>query len=290
MTRSNFANDNLNIEDYDIEVYQRIQDKLQGHDKVEMLEIEKRFLNGVVRKYRPKKVLEIGVSKGGSSAIILNAIQDIEGAKLYSVDIQDECYRIPGKKTGFLIDESFPQFKKKWELRTNEVSWNCIERIGKDIDLCFIDTVHMTPGEMLDIIAVLPFLRENAVIVLHDICLHLRPQAFYKHIYSNNQIFACLRGKKMLPQTIGTGVDMGEDIFFNIGAVELDSNQENYYFDYFFALSFHWEYMHDKSQIEIFKNFLHKHYDKKYVKMFEVALRRNEAFNPDVPPWTKVIV
>ena len=95
------TDENIKIEDYDIDVYRRIEDKIQGHDKVEMLEIEKKFLNGIIRKYKPKKLLEIGVSKGGSSAIILNAIHDIEGSKLYSIDIQDECYRIPGKKTGF---------------------------------------------------------------------------------------------------------------------------------------------------------------------------------------------
>ena len=32
------------------------------------------FLNGVVRKFRPKKIVEIGVKYGGASCIILNAI------------------------------------------------------------------------------------------------------------------------------------------------------------------------------------------------------------------------
>ncbi len=284
------TDENIKIEDYDIDVYRRIEDKIQGHDKVEMLEIEKKFLNGIIRKYKPKKLLEIGVSKGGSSAIILNAINDIEGSKLYSIDIQDECYRIPGKKTGFLIEESFPELKSKWEFHTNEISANCTEKVGKDIDFCFIDTVHMMPGEMLDILAILPFLKENAVIVLHDICLHLRSKAIYKHIYSNNQIFACLKGKKMLPTSVGTGEDMGGDVFFNIGAVELDSHQEDYYFDYFFALSFHWEYMPDESQIKIFRSFIEKYYDKKYINMFDVALKKNRTFNPAVPPWTRVDV
>ena len=46
------------------------------------------FLNGIVRKFRPKKIVEIGVAKGGGSSIILNAIQD-EGAHLYSIDLSN---------------------------------------------------------------------------------------------------------------------------------------------------------------------------------------------------------
>ena len=79
----------------------KIKDKVDGFDRTEMSEIDQKFLNGVIRKYKPKKILEIGVSKGGSSAIILNAIQDIEGAKLYSVDVNERCYRIPTKKPDF---------------------------------------------------------------------------------------------------------------------------------------------------------------------------------------------
>jgi predicted O-methyltransferase YrrM len=275
------------IEDYDLHVYKKIESKVQGFDRVEMLDIEKKFLNGVIRKYKPKKILEIGVSKGGSSAIILNAIEDMEDAKLYSVDISENCYRIPSKKVGFLVEEDFRHLQNKWELHTGGICANFIEKIGKDIDLCFIDTVHVTPGEMLDILVVLPFLKENAVIVLHDIGLHF-PNARYKGNYycdkhSNNQIFAYLKGKKFMPETKETGNDMFKDIFFNIGAVELDSNQKDSYFDYFFPLSFHWEYMPDITQLEVTKGLLKKHYEDKYIKMFEAAIEANRLLKMPVP-------
>ena len=48
---------------------------------------QKEFLNGVVRKFKPKKVLEIGVAEGGSSIIILNAIKDIKHSHLFSIDL-----------------------------------------------------------------------------------------------------------------------------------------------------------------------------------------------------------
>ena len=39
-----------------------------------MWDNQKEFLNGVIRKFKPKKVIELGVANGGSSIIILNAI------------------------------------------------------------------------------------------------------------------------------------------------------------------------------------------------------------------------
>lgn len=55
-------------------------------EKSEMSEHERRFLNGIIRELKPEKILEVGVSAGRSSVIILNAIKDIEDAKLYSID------------------------------------------------------------------------------------------------------------------------------------------------------------------------------------------------------------
>jgi len=47
----------------------------------------------------------------------------------------------------------------KWTLYTGWITSQNIEIIGEDIDLVFIDTVHFTPGEMLEWIMVLPFLK-----------------------------------------------------------------------------------------------------------------------------------
>ena len=41
-------------------------------------EIDRKFLNGLVRKFKPKKLLELGVARGGSSIVLLNAIKDAQ--------------------------------------------------------------------------------------------------------------------------------------------------------------------------------------------------------------------
>lgn len=94
--------------------------------------------------------MEIGVSRGGSASLILNAIKDIEGAKLYSIDKSVHCYREQNKNSGYLVKEKFPEFMDKWTLFLGGLTAEYIETIGNGIDLVFIDTVHLTPGEMLD--------------------------------------------------------------------------------------------------------------------------------------------
>ena len=47
------------------------------------------FINGLIRYFKPKKILELGVFFGGSSIIILNAIKDIEDSHLFSIDINN---------------------------------------------------------------------------------------------------------------------------------------------------------------------------------------------------------
>ena len=74
-----------NIENFEQERFFEIENKLKGF--IEMTTDEQRFINGMVRKVKPKKIVEIGVAYGGTSAIILNAIKDIKGSKLYSIDI-----------------------------------------------------------------------------------------------------------------------------------------------------------------------------------------------------------
>ena len=141
----------------------------------EMTYKERCFLNGIIRQVKPKKILELGVSAGASSAVMLNAIKDDSEAKLYSIDYNTQWYRNHAKPTGHLINEKFSHLKKKWKLYTGATAARFMDEIGGDVDLCLIDTVHANPGEFLDWLIVLPYLKPNAVLVLHDTCFHAVP-------------------------------------------------------------------------------------------------------------------
>ncbi len=77
---------------------------------------QREFLNGIVRKFRPKKLLEIGVAYGGSSIIILNAIKDIKDAHLYSIDINGR------RSVGQCVYKHFPELANKWTLYKGNVA------------------------------------------------------------------------------------------------------------------------------------------------------------------------
>ena len=129
---------NQRAEDYEQEYINKIKNKLDGSL---LSTLDMKFINGMIRKYKPKKILEVGVASGGSSAIIFNAIQNIENSHLYSIDKLINDYNRRNKEIGWIVKDNFSNLMKKWTLYTEGITSNFIEKIGGDIDLVFIDTV-----------------------------------------------------------------------------------------------------------------------------------------------------
>ena len=65
--------DNFEYHNYEREL---ITDKIKKYAGYEQKDNEPYFLNGIIRIFKPKKCLEIGVARGGSSIVILNALKD----------------------------------------------------------------------------------------------------------------------------------------------------------------------------------------------------------------------
>ena len=233
---------------------------------------QREFLNGLIRKFKPKKILEIGVSSGGSSIIILNAIKDIKNAHLYSLDLSDS------KIIGHCIKKYFPSFLNKWSLYKGNIVAGFIEKIGRNIDMAFIDSAHFEPGEILDFLMVLPFLREGAIICFHDIGNQIT-KAGYKNSrkeWAPYLIYNILRGKKYLPS--------GNNILtHDIGAIKLENNQNKYIHDYFRALGGQWQYFPKENHIKLIKEFFNKYYDNDCLIMFEETVSFNRKFVKNNP-------
>ena len=259
-----------NIETFDLNILKPIESKL--FDFIELTTNEQRFFNGILRKVKPKKIVEIGVSSGGSSALILNAIKDIEGAKLYSIDKSKKSYKDKNKDQGFFAKENFPELMDKWDLNIGGITSEFIEKIGGDIDLVFIDTMHITPGEMLDWLQVLPFLKEGAFVVFHDAFFMYWDEKVLKSKLncSNNQLLTYIRGELILPS-------YGNSTFFrNICALKLSKDQKKYYKQYFLALGTQWEYMPEENHLKIMREFFMKYYGEKYVEIYDDAVKKNK--------------
>ena len=78
-----------------------------------MIPDERKFINGIIRKYQPKKLVEIGVAQGSSSDLILNAIKDIPNSKLFSIEKSNVWYQDNSKKFGSFVKEKFQDLMDK---------------------------------------------------------------------------------------------------------------------------------------------------------------------------------
>ena len=149
-----------------------INQKIQKYAGYELIDKEPYFLNGIIRKFKPKKCLEIGVSRGGSSIIILNALKDINSSFLISLDINDNVYNNQTLKTGFAVKKYFPELAyNKWKLYTGRQPHIFFFLLKMKFDFLFLDTVHLAPGEIINFLEVLPFLEDNAIIILYYMTL-----------------------------------------------------------------------------------------------------------------------
>ena len=70
-----FEIDNIPPEKYERNVLDEVKNKIDGKSIIPINQLY--FINGLIRKYKPKKIIEIGVCSGGTSAVILNAIRYI---------------------------------------------------------------------------------------------------------------------------------------------------------------------------------------------------------------------
>ncbi|MDR1235822.1 MAG: class I SAM-dependent methyltransferase [Holosporaceae bacterium] len=249
-------------------------DKLLNDQRLEVLmsKTELEFLISLIKKYKPKKILEIGVFKGGSSAVILNSIKDMRETKLYSIDLSETCYSDSSKPTGYVVNEHFLHLAKdKWKLYLGNMAAKFIDEIGGDIDFVFIDTMHTNPGEILDFLQILPFLKEEAVVVFHDVSCHIFAG---EKLWTNCALLSTIKGRKIIPNIIPYS-DLWFDIplaFPNIGAIKLEAKQQRFAFDYFNLLVLPWYYMPNDEQISLLKAFFKKHYNDFCCSIFERAV------------------
>ena len=96
-----------------IEILSRID---QG--KSEMTEWQLGFLCGLIKQKKPKKILEIGVAAGGTTAVILNCVSllDID-VEVFSIDVNEKLYSDSSKNTGYLAEQCMPYLTKKIKRR-----------------------------------------------------------------------------------------------------------------------------------------------------------------------------
>ena len=234
---------------------------------------EARFINGIIRKNKLRNCLEIGVAHGGSSTLILNSIKDFKNPILVSLDLNKELFNDPTKLTGYRVNQYFPELKKNWKLYTGDQPHKFLVELNIKFDFLFLDSSHVSPGEILNLIEALPFLNQNAIIVIHDLLWHFSHVKNSKFFTSCINLFPVLYGDKILLHRNNSKIS-------NIGAVFLYPNQNEHYLDYFLLLLHFWEYIPKDNQINDLRNFIKKYYkDNIYINIFNVAVNKNKKVN-----------
>ena len=253
------------LDKYETYIYSNIKLKLEKNKCSQMWSNQREFLNGVIRKFRPKKIVEIGIFDGGGSCIILNAIQDIKNSHLYSIDLSND------RNIGKCVKNLFPEFLSKWTLFTGDIAARFMEQIGYNIDMVFIDSAHVEPGEILDFLIVLPFLKKRAIVGFHDIANQITKTYLGRKEWAPYIIFNMIRGKSFFPS--------GEiRLKHDIGIKILDKNQKKFYYDYFRALGGQWQYFPKEKHIELIYKYFKKYYDKDCNIIFNETVETNRIF------------
>ena len=141
-----------------------------------------------------------------------------------------------------------------------------------------IDTAHFEPGEILDFMIILPFLKEGAIVIFHDID-HQITSAKGKDMrneWAPYIIYNLVRGEKFLP--------IGKELLNkDIGAVKLEKNQKRFIHDYCRALAGQWQYFPLEEHIQIIISFFKKYYDDECLTILNESIIFNRKFVKDNP-------
>lgn len=120
---------------------------------IKMNEFESAYLAGLLEHKKPQNVLELGVSAGGTTCLIMEVLSKVSpNAHLTSVDLYDNWFDDPSKKTGFLCNKLTAPIN--WQLITGKYLPELASEFTP-FDFVIMDTVHFVPRELLDIPVVL---------------------------------------------------------------------------------------------------------------------------------------
>ncbi len=166
------------------------------------------WICSMIEKYKPKRILEVGVSTGGSTAVYLNCIKQLGlETELVSVDSQTIAFYKKGKPA---IGSEVYQLKEyldltKFKLITGKLLPEINDQIGI-FDMVIMDTVHFIPGEVLDLLCLKNNVHENTILILDDINIESRYPDLYKEnlnsVSSNAMLLSSLNGTLLFPDTI----------------------------------------------------------------------------------------
>lgn len=190
------------------ENYLTILNKLEYKSQKSLSDDNLLWICSLIEKFRPKRILEIGVSTGGSTAVYLNCIKKLNiKCELVSIDSESVAFYKKGQPN---IGNEVYDLADYLDLTNFKlITGKLISDVAKDIgifDMVIMDTVHFIPGEVLDLLCLKDNIHSGTVIVLDDINIESRYPEVYKENLnspsSNSMILSALNGELLFPDTI----------------------------------------------------------------------------------------
>lgn len=222
----------------------------------EMSDFDRDFLCGMLKQKRPHKIVEIGVSAGATTAIILSCLKTLDiSCEMYSVDLNEKWYRDRACETGFAVKNHMTHdFSVNHRFMLGRPIPYVLDEIGKEIDFLILDSMHFLPGEVLDFLVCLPYLKEKAVVILHDIELDLRTNGYPM---ANKGLFCTVTAKKWY-------MENDNSYYFglaNIAAFEVGAETRENIADVFMLLNVAWRYLIPEKDLEKYNQIIERFYD-----------------------------
>jgi predicted O-methyltransferase YrrM len=258
----------------------------------ETVDAEREFTTKAIAYYKPKNILEVGVSAGGSTVVLLDAIKDLPDARVTSVDIGENWYQNTSRAMGWIASLACPH-NSQWTLHKGKDFSEITDSITNKFDFLLLDTMHIHPCESLNFLTILPYLTDNAVIVLHDIGLFSNPfrasSNACKLLYDvvTAEKYECFDYEYQLTEHAQNKVIH----FPNIGAFQINPDTRKYIRDVFSMLRYPWGF--HMPRLGAICAILKKHYDDECLRMFKSAVAVNLSYlfcgcNYDFSPITNV--
>ena len=242
----------------------------------EMSVFESAFLCGILNRFKPRKILEVGIAGGGTTAIILQCMADQGNPfELHSVDYSKEFYRDRQKQSGFLGIEAKKHIKSSCEYshyyHLDNVACAFREEIGGDIDCLILDTIHLSPGEILDFITLLPLLKDGCAVLLHDTIFSHICRYKDKYRYATTLLLAAVKGEKYVNFDEKRKAKMP-----NIAAFVVEQETRKNIADLFLSLVVTWNFMPYRKQLEAYRECISEYYESVMLKVYDSAVMMNK--------------
>ncbi|VTZ25016.1 hypothetical protein MPC4_170051 [Methylocella tundrae] len=156
---------------------------------------EAAVLSSMVQRLRPRVLVEVGTASGVSTAVLAAAADAADQQwELHTFDIMEVCYfdetKIVGQAALDILGE-----RPNVHFHRSSTALDIKATLGdRQVDFVFIDASHSSPWAAIDLLSILPNLREGAVIALHDVLLPFHEG--YSHQNAARDIFRVWRGQK----------------------------------------------------------------------------------------------